>query len=371
MKLIDDEGRIFGFVNLIDALVLLLIAAVVGAGLGMVLQPPPEPETPDISEFGTRHVVLDFGTQPIYLVDQIETGDTYAPSENNALSVTSIYLSPRGGNADVVLTVELTGRTVNGSFTYDGEHLREGRQISIQTDTYQMTGVARDIGTRLQPGTTEVVVVDEVNSTTLADIQEGDSDTVSGYEAATVQSVEVFGTENPDRRRVFVGLSLKTIDVGEGPRYAGKVIRPGEIISMQTDDYVLSGPIRRVGAPELPGRRDTRTVTLELGRVQPYLSSSLETGATETVAGKTNARIVGIERSPDTIAVPADNGTMIARDHPTREVLTLTVELAVRETSIGPTFKGERLQVGDTVVLDLGNVTIRPTVTSLRDQAEG
>jgi hypothetical protein len=73
MELIDDGGSLFGAVNVVDALVVLLVLAVVVAGAAFVFMDDPAPE-PDV---GTTYATLDMGTQPAYIVDAINEGDTY------------------------------------------------------------------------------------------------------------------------------------------------------------------------------------------------------------------------------------------------------------------------------------------------------
>jgi len=57
--IIDDEGRLFGAVNIIDALVVLFVVAVIVAGVALVFGGDPEPE-PDID---STYATLDLGTQ--------------------------------------------------------------------------------------------------------------------------------------------------------------------------------------------------------------------------------------------------------------------------------------------------------------------
>lgn len=116
--------------------------------------------------------------------------------------------------------------------------------------------------------------------------------------------------------------------------------------------------------PEEP-ETTTRVVTLQVTDVQPYLSDAIQTGMTETVDGETAATVTDVERAPSKLVVTDQNGTVHVRDHPFREDITITAELETRENGASVTFKGHTLQIGSTVVLDLGNVTFEATVTEL------
>ena len=55
MPIIDEEGRLFGTINVVDALAVLLVIAVALAGIALVAG--------DIGgEMETQHVTLDFGS---------------------------------------------------------------------------------------------------------------------------------------------------------------------------------------------------------------------------------------------------------------------------------------------------------------------
>lgn len=59
-------GRLFGLINIIDALVILFAVAVV-AGVALVFSGKPHEQ----SELGTRYVTLDLGTYPAYVTNRL------------------------------------------------------------------------------------------------------------------------------------------------------------------------------------------------------------------------------------------------------------------------------------------------------------
>lgn len=367
MDILDDQGRLFGLVNVVDAIVLFLVAVVVVAGVAFVLQPEPEPTEPAPPETDTVTAVLDLGSQPDYIADRINKGDAYSPAGNSNLTITDVYVGPGGGDARVLLAVELEGPLSEDAITYDEAPLRFGRQLTVRTDDYQVDGRIRDVGTGLNRGTTRVVVNDTVGSSIASAIRTGDAYTLAGREIASVESVEVFATGDPDQRRVVLGLSLQTVDLGGGPLFGSTAIRQGAYVPFRTDHYGFSGQVRRVGAAELPGEPASRTVTLEIEIVNPEIANSLHPGMTETVAGQTNARVTAVGTRPATVLIRGQDGQLIYGEHPSRMDVTLTTELSVRETDTGPTFKGRSLQLGRTVHLDLGTVTIEATVVEIGD----
>jgi hypothetical protein len=86
---------------------------------------------------------------------------------------------------------------------------------------------------------------------------------------------------------------------------------------------------------------------------------------TETSGGETVARVSRVSTDPSVIITTGDNGSVNVVDHPYLRDVTITTELRVRETTSGVQFKGESLQQGSTVVINLGTITIEATVVSV------
>ncbi|MUV59819.1 DUF4330 family protein [Halobacterium sp. CBA1126] len=362
MQLLDDEGNLFGIVNVVDALVVLFVLAVVAAGAAFVLQPDPEP-APEPDRV-TMDATLDLGTQPSYLIEEIDAGDTYSPSGDAELEITDVHLAPQDDSTRVILGVTLSGpASEEDTITYAGAPPRVGRSLDIQTSTYQVSGTLRDLGSGPQTTTTDVVIEDTVSTDTATTIEPGDTYTLGDTEIATVESVHAYGTNNTDRKRVLVGLSLATLQDDGDVRFGGTTIQAGTTIPVRTSEYSLAGSIQRVGATDPQGEMATRTMTLQLEDVPPTKADSIHTGLTETVRGTTIADITDVDREAATVILTSRDGNIYERNHPVNQDLTLTAELTVRETATGVTFKGHPIQQGSPVTLDLGTTTIRATVT--------
>lgn len=363
MAILDEQGRIFGLINVIDAFVLLFAAVLVVAGVAVVLSYNAGPsDSPTITN---TSVAVDLGVQPAYLAERIQPGDTYAPAENSRLTVEDTYVAPERNAYRVIVFAEVSGPTADGVFRYAGAPLRLGRTLAIQTDDYEVSGTVLDAEGRTIREATGILLEARVNATIASEIDRGDVHEVAGRDVARVEFVDVYATEEPDQRLVLVGLSLATVDLGDGPQFGGTRLREGTNLPFYGDDYVIPGRIRRVDATEPRGEPATRTVTLEVERASPSVADVLRAGLTETAGGKTVARITEVERSPSELVVTGQDGAVHVRDHPFLVDLTLTGELSVRESGDRTTFKGRPLQRGQTVVLDLGVVTIEAEVVSL------
>jgi len=140
VDIIDDEGRLLGAVNIIDALVVLLVLAVTVAGVALVFgqsDESPEPET------DTVYATLDLGTQSSTIATVINEGDTYEVTDSNSLTISDLYVTPNGdGRPRVLARVALTGQLSDQyeGISYDGAPPRLGRTLEIVTGEYRVDG---------------------------------------------------------------------------------------------------------------------------------------------------------------------------------------------------------------------------------------
>ncbi|MBO4249294.1 DUF4330 domain-containing protein [Halomicrobium sp. IBSBa] len=464
MQVLDDEGNLFGFVNVIDALAVVLVLAVAVAGAALVFGGNDQLE----SDLATTNVTLDLGTQPDYLVAEMNEGDTYSLGGNSELTVTDIHLSPQDDQTHVTIRAELQGQPNDDSIIYADAPLRFGRTLDITTSRYEVSGEIRAIGdgnsldretttvvlqdtvpttdaremtagdevqlagrtvatvtdvaayarnnstqrtvyveveletytqqgerrfgtTQLRRGQTvtlpaseytidgrlerigdgldrketDVLVESTVDVETAARIADGDLATIAGHETAEVQTVTTYATGDPDRKRVFIGLSLQTLSYGQRQQFGDMHVQRGNSVKISTESYELSGPIRRVGTLEERGTLANRTVTLRMTDVREEMADTIETGMTERSRDTTVARVTGVAVEPAVIIATGDSGSVNVVDHPFLRDVTLTTELQVRETTSGVRFKGDTIRQGSTVVLDLGTITVRAEVVSI------
>ncbi|MDQ2072855.1 DUF4330 family protein [Haloarcula sp. NS06] len=461
--LLDENGNLFGLVNVVDALAVLLVVVVVVAGAALVLQPEPEPPEPN-----TTNVTLDLGTQPSYIVTEITEGDTYSPGGNSNLTVTDVHLTPQDDQTRVILRATLQGTPDGDSLIYADAPPRLGRPLTIATSRYEVSGQVRTVGgdnslsqedttvvlrdtmstaeardvtpgdeirlagrtvatiedvaaysagntteqtvfveaeldthtqqsdrrfggtqvrrgqtvtlpaedytfdgrieqvdSGLQSATADVLLKTTVDSETANRLAAGDIATVAGYEAAEVRTVTTYATQNPDRKRIFVGLSLATLESGGQQQFGSTTVQRGNNITVSTESYELSGTIERVGALEPRGTLSNRTVTLRMTDVRVDMADAIRPGMTETSDGTTVARVSRVSTEPAIIITTGENGSVNVVDHPYLRDVTITTELRVRETTGGVQFKGESVQQGSTVVINLGTITIEATVVSV------
>ena len=369
MELIDEEGNLLGTVNVVDALVVLLVVAVVAAGVGFVFlndsgsEPEPGPET------ATTFVTLDLGTHPENVASAINEGDVHDPNPDSPqqLRITDVHLTPQNGDVRVLLRAEVTGEMTDQGLRYQDAPPRLGRSLSFSTDLYQAGGRIRAVGDadELPTEPTTVVLRQTLDAEAAAAVTAGDRVRVGGRTVARIEEVAAFATNNPSRQRVFVAANLTTHRRQDHQRFGGVPVARGQSLSLPTSEYTLRGTIERTGGDLQLGSSEMRTVTLRMEEVDADIAGAIRSGMTERMGGRTVARVTAVETEPSLIIATGDDGSVTVADHPRNRRVTITADLLVRETATGTRFKASPLRVGSRATLDLGTITVEATVTNV------
>jgi len=368
MDLLDDQGRLFGLINVIDLLAVLLALAVVVAGVALVFSGGPS-DTP--SDTAVRYTTLDLGTQPAYVATLVTDGDAVQSSSTENLTITDVYTTETDDGRHLYARVRINGTLSEDedTVTYDGDPLRVGRDLSLTTDEYQTDGTITAVDATtpdLPVGETDLLLRTTLAADAVDTLRTGDEYRIDGRTVATVQSVEAYRTGDPGQVQAYVGVTYHTYRASDGPQFAGTPVREGVSLPLETDTAAFEGEVVRVGATEPRGERATRTVRLEVENADPDLGDALRSGMTERVRGDTVAELTNVAVEPSTMVLTSQDGNVYRRDHPVEEDVTLTADLRVRETNAGVQFKGAPLRQGRTVTLDFGTVTVEATVVSVR-----
>jgi hypothetical protein len=242
MQFIDEKGRIFGRVNIIDALVVLFALAIIVAGVALVFgaddgnQPSPEPNTTDQPEYRTLHVtVLATGET----ATRLESGNITTSGTN--ATVTDVYRTP---GPRVYLRVALNGTETDDGFLFAGNPVRVGDRLGLATETTTTgsTVVERDTTPAFQTDTTSVLVQTTVRTPVADAVAEGDQQFVGDTPVATVTDVDRTRI-NETNTRLEAGVDLETRSVDGTPHYGGRPVRLGRTLVVATDNYEFQGEI--------------------------------------------------------------------------------------------------------------------------------
>ncbi|WP_435068266.1 DUF4330 family protein [Haloplanus sp. C73] len=362
MTLIDEDGRLFGRINVVDAAVVLLAIVVVGAGAFALYSPTDDDGG---GESATRYATVDLGQQSPAVAERIADGDAAG-----GVTITDTYVGPAAdGNASVVVRVRVDGQLHGDStFEYAGDELTRGDDFDISTAAYDVSGeVLRvdEAGTTLDTGTLPILVSTSLPAATRDAVDAGDTYRIGGRSVATVAETVIPPVGNGTARTDFVGLRVRTINRSGTTYFGSTPVRLGEAVDFRTSRYAFSGTVERWGSSSPPGERGTTVATVVVRNVDPAVADGIEVGMRERRGETTTATITDVERAPTSVVLTSESGNIYEREHPRNQTVTLAVELRTRTTDDSVLFHGRPLREGATVTLDFGTIRVRGTVTAL------
>ncbi|MFC7041702.1 DUF4330 family protein [Halonotius sp. GCM10025705] len=254
MELIDEEGNLFGAINIIDALAVLLVVAVLVAGVALVVSQGSSPSDLDSDTAEIQYATVYFGGQPNYLADRVAVGDNMTQNGNESV-LTDRHLTAVDGS-----TAALTGRIkLNG--THD---IRVGDTFTMDTDAYTIEGTvhrldATDEQLDLTERSVEMQVVTD-NPDTINAISEGVPLTERNPRLLTVQQLKIqpdeavvtsedgniYRRDHPTRKDIRMIVDIQTIETTSGAAFRGQPLRVGRTIDLDLGTTAVSGSVTEI-----------------------------------------------------------------------------------------------------------------------------
>jgi len=154
VELIDGQGNLFGRVNVIDALVVVLVLAVVIAGATLVLGGT---DQPDMAQAGANQTVVsvDFQSDPVepYVADAVPEGSVGTTNinriKNKSVSPANVVTQNTSGalsvrqhpiNQAVTLRIVLNVTRDGEEYLYDGTPLEVGTKLTLDVGPTTVSG---------------------------------------------------------------------------------------------------------------------------------------------------------------------------------------------------------------------------------------
>lgn len=252
MAIIDEQGRLFGAVNIIDLLVAAVVLVTLASGAVFVLIDDPEPTQ-------ERYLTVVLDDRPGGAVPALDSGTVTPPDGRVDLGpvegrVTDTYVTP---GVDRFLTVarirvnvsdSIAARTTDRRLVTEQETYLVGDRISLSAGDRVYRGSVHAVGRsgeELPIRTVETTVVARLPSAVADRIQPGDTQRVAGHEIARVTTVDRGPAEN-GRTGVTVSLTLRVLEADGATLYGSQSLRPGAEIRVTPDEYEFTATVTEV-----------------------------------------------------------------------------------------------------------------------------
>jgi hypothetical protein len=345
MEIIDDEGHLFGRVNVIDALVVLFILAVLVAGVALVtgLGGSADTEPTVGAEYATLTVGPLSGNTSAALAD---SGSVTVVGTETRLEVVDAARTPHPTqDASVaVLRVRVPEGSATASLNQSFD-VTDG-QLSYNASLSGFTNET-EIETRSRSLIVEASVPGQVSGT----VESGDTHRIAGDTVATVTNVQRLGRQG-GQRQLRVALDVTTARVDGTEQFAQRSLRLGTSLPFRTDSYSMGGAIVSLDGDGLAS--ENVTVRAET-TVPETVAENVDAGDSYAVGPMTAATVDTVSSLP-TGANPES-----------RLLLNLSLRTATFDNET--TFLGRSLRPGTAVPFKTDEYVVRPTITSLDPEA--
>lgn len=351
MQVLDEQGRLFGRVNVIDVLVVVVVLAALLAGVALVMGGEGSGTEPE-------YATVTFEAQSELTGAELSVDGTIRRlGDESEFDITDLQwtLGPKGRTQYVAKVALPKGES---SFYIGSRH----RFVANNT---LVNGTIREF-----TNTSTLTVGNE----SLHIVSRGSNGLPSGFEAGTrlhsgdrtvgrIVSVASYPTPNGTRIH-SVGLRVRTVIIDGHPTFSGSVVREGVRIPVWTRRGHVNGTIERVGETAPPGSPTNVTLTLVREGIQPVKAAAVSKGLVESHQGAT-ARVTDYTAAPASVVVPTDEGDLVTVDHPRQKDVRLTLSATAFRRNGDLSFHGRPLSLGGVVRLEFENVTIDATVTEI------
>ncbi|MUV88821.1 DUF4330 family protein [Halapricum sp. CBA1109] len=242
MPLLDEQGRLFGLINIVDAIVVIAVIGVVVVA-GLVLVPAGETDT---QPGETRYATVVFNDQPEAIASQITVGDTLsAVGGGGETTISDTYFSPSRGDNTSRLYVRIRYDS-NNPPQQQNRQFRAGRVMYFGTDEYggrgKILAIDRPSDT-LPTSRTNVTIEATVPASVSSSLDRGDTFTFNDTTLTEVTSVSAVPVANGTRSRLRVDLTLQTIRLGYTRYFAGNRVQTGSHLPLVTDSHWIPGTV--------------------------------------------------------------------------------------------------------------------------------
>lgn len=248
MELLDDQGQIFGVVNIVDALVVLFVLAVAVAGAALLSGGAGiSPSTPESEQTGYATVEYTIPISPSASIPQSADNLTPTDGGDNLTVEETVYSFTRDGQIHTVASVSYPGEpNVGGSVATAGAQadMTTGSTAqSVQFLAVNHSSPSLDVQTR------SVVLAVGANESVGHTLEPGMTATVNNQTVATIESITSNPTGPPSRTEL-VGVELQVWHDGFTNWFGGQAVRVNNRLTIVTDDAVVAGQIYRIGSTD-------------------------------------------------------------------------------------------------------------------------
>lgn len=421
MRIIDDKGRLFGKINVIDFLAILFLLCIIPVaylGYKVFKRPLPEPEK-ITSIFTSVDVYTIFKDLTPEVAGLISIGDKEMNSAGNLvgeildiLKVESNFMNIKLSQSDIITKediskkqvtakLRLMGRLEHDEMLYKGNRVKFGSEIVLKTTEYTVRGTiipepiqfTQSYKSGLTPITIDILFKnlspEVVNLISVGDFEidkdDKDGDTIAkvlsiGTPEPYTYMIDLGGgnyitNTDPQKKQLQAKLEIMGGIEGNAFYFRGKRIALDSGVEFNTNKYRIEGVVVR--EPIAVKKIDKKWLLLKVrfSNLIPELADVIKEGdeQIDNISGDLIAKIIKIESiennasiGPSEIRIQNDI-KLIVDNSPLNKDIVLLIKLLCIKTQRGPFFIDTSVKIGNTIFLEIDKYNISGKIIDIEE----
>ncbi|KPK42633.1 MAG: hypothetical protein AMJ78_01805 [Omnitrophica WOR_2 bacterium SM23_29] len=391
MKLIDEKGRLFGLVNLIDFFVVLFLLAMIPAlyfGTKIIFMRPvvEEPFGADIKEISLNCQLIKLGPD---VAEAISPGDKETDNKGRVIGeiIELGEIEPYINDATLKqrpARLKLKAQFKDNDLYYKDSIIDGGLELVFKTDKYNVIAKIKDDTTRMlaMRVTLKDLDPDAINLIAVGDTEiDADGQVIAeivklGRPEDNISELNLTGgnftiIRDTEKKQLATEMLLRcqTIDEGSSSEvyFRGKKMTYWQPVEIATNKYKAKGLVSKSYEFIVPERQVRwAAVMLDFRNVEAQISNIIDTGDVEKdFFGSTVARVVKIvSKNPSELVVV--NGDKIDKfTLPNKKDLVLALDIRCEERDNLFYFKNNSVKMGNPITFSTELYSITGTIIGI------
>lgn len=363
MKLLDDKGRLFGKVNALDVLFLLIGLLVIivaanflffrGASVTIPIEVVMKTQTVDLLDNVVPGKSITSNGKTIGIIDDL---DIYKDKDDSQ------------GLFDmrtVILTLNITVQKKNNKIIFAGKELSIQSMVAFDIEDKHFTGTIFTFNNTKQMSILNLTIETDQLISSPDELYVGRIfRDYLGKPIAEIKDVDSYNVDD-SFRRVQIILEVQTRNIGNNQYFRRQLLVEGFPLTTQDDAFGFTGKLVNIGDNNL--ELSQKTVKVRIPEVRGWVSKKIKVGDIEmTSKGRVLASIVAKEVVPSLMVITSDVGNVYLKDNPLLNDIYLTITLTGEREGDNFFYKGKRIVDNAPFFMDLGTTQIQGTIIGIQ-----
>lgn len=380
MNFIDDKGRIFGRINILDFLILLFIVIVLIIGMKFLFFQPKKTIYVSLQLCEKDYSIKNCGNIQYFIDSGINIGDKAislgkSVGEIVDVDVTDSFIrtnleNERSLKKDVLVELKITATEKSDGLYFKNQQLKINSPLLFETFNAEMVGIVTRISneainiSRFYQEKNISLIFDDVSPETASFLKKGSKEVYNGLTLAEVADFEIFPGLGASRNVLIKARILVRFQDGD-LWYKNDKVKVGNSINLELENIALTGRIFSIEA----GARTSslpKIVYVTAYEVRDWIADKVNVGDIEKKSsGEIMAEVLEKSVEAAEMQVVSDSGEVYRKTSPIFKDVKLKIRIQADKVGNELMFHNNPVRAGEDISFNLLNTDISGQITKI------